>query len=1406
MCSMNKLTHKTLLTDTDDNGCNFSFVSSFFSSISSTMKKLKSIFFPFLVYLKKRRTYTFFFVYTSLEFIYCLMFLNFGRKFFLLAGGESNPGPVFSTLRNAAVNSAHRAANSTFNFLFPQYEQWYSKVSEIATNCKNYSIVFLQFIRIYTSMVDCISTFLYRLAAITSLDLYSRLTVFCLNVFDVCNVMSKQLGVTVSWTTNPIAYPQAGPMETFCLATLLSTLLPPRLHSLIKDIPTFTNFKLLDDATWVFDFFSFIVSLPNKICSLLLPRSEKTEPVFAFLRIIEDFLPFSSLSKFHFLIKEILDEYAGKPSIVGDKAFQDRVERLYVKYIKYKNIFLEDRKELPPYMLDHDKRFRNLITKVRYMKSNIRVEPVACVFSGLRGTGKTTLMNIIVDGFSTQNSVYCHASQEDKDYHDQYDNEDIYVIDDIGQKGVWQWSNIINFVSTTKCPLLCADAPLKGTKFMTSKLIFATTNNINPTLTANCGITDIGALQRRLINFCFDKVTFFEGKYCGVIEVFKFDLVRSRWQLVHSFSSINNFFDVHDIANFIKNELSEKITNSKIFSEKRDFGAIPQSLFTEVKILPSKVKQYFLNFFQNFDDLVFPTVNDLALGTIFTLFGSIFVYGIYKCFDMFFEKVDDIPKLSKNLHFTSARKQKISLRSATPQSLDSLFFCDKSTVLIPQLQRIASQTVVIQADFLNFQNVNCSTYFCSVIAGRYFTAPLHSLNLGVGAKVFITVYTGPRTIFYDKIECTIDYVNDKDDIAILVLPLFLPKYFKNVSFIDDTNVTELALVTPAGIQLLNTHITELDCRISYKQFETGYNGVLSSDNSVVYQEQSDGVCGSFLVSKDGYLLGHHVAMVIGDNNHGCAKLFSNRTLNYIKKVFSENIDFVVATAQRDVEGSIVRKDAKVYHHVANNTKYVPSLVNGIFPEERKPANLSAFGSDTIKVMSEKSRKPVSTLDNKGIAYATTYMDSLLLDSTVLQSSLEVVLGNDSIGRIDPTSSVGYGLTGSKKDFLNYETGEISDIVKEQIVTFSNSIVDGSYSFDTYYQETLKDELKDVEKINKPRAFKAGPLILTILYRYLFGNLIGETLERRLVNGIMIGVNPLSKEWDTFARTLSRFSSHFFDGDWKFWDGGMLTQMQQRACAIIKSKVFKSSDYIIFNSLFSTSLDAYGYERVVDMLLVLLYNTPTITLNEAFITTHSMPSGCAITAFFNSLINKSYGAYVFYRLHLLKFKCEPPLNLYREKVFDCVYGDDKLTGVKHDVLDWFNGQEFSKIAQEMGLDFTPADKGEWTYTTRSLFECSFLKRGFRFHPRLGGVVAPLEEKSMCGTLNFVSDCFRNDELTCVKIKNFQREAFLHYTRYDQYMVHVKDFIKQKHIDVELLSESYLRQLYVADEYGDNLDFH
>jgi len=357
---------------------------------------------------------------------------------------------------------------------------------------------------------------------------------------------------------------QSGMVETIALTAMITALLPECLKPIFQNLPRFTSDKLLDNSPQLYSLMSYIINLPFRLAKLVgLPNE-----ILTVLETIQYYLPFGQLSHFTTEIELISDELKANPNRIGDSALHKRVLKLNADVIEWKKTITCDFSRLPNGFIASDNLLTRLVKKVKYMMNSTRVEPLCMIFCGPRGTGKTTAMNALFKGFEKTSPVYVHATTENKDFYDMYDNEDIFVIDDIGQKGVFQWSNIINFVSTTKFPLECAQADLKLTKYFTSKLILATTNSIELTLTANSGISDLAALHRRLNVVDFSDCLFSEGLFNGNIKIKLFRSTQPTnprspwaWSVVETIVLANTtLLDLASrLAVYVKREVQAKI-------------------------------------------------------------------------------------------------------------------------------------------------------------------------------------------------------------------------------------------------------------------------------------------------------------------------------------------------------------------------------------------------------------------------------------------------------------------------------------------------------------------------------------------------------------------------------------------------------------------------------------------------------------------------------------------------------------------------------------------------------------------------------------------------------------------------------------------------------------------------------
>ena len=152
------------------------------------------------------------------------------------------------------------------------------------------------------------------------------------------------------------------------------------------------------------------------------------------------------------------------------------------------------------------------------------------------------------------------------------------------------------------------------------------------------------------------------------------------------------------------------------------------------------------------------------------------------------------------------------------------------------------------------------------------------------------------------------------------------------------------------------------------------------------------------------------------------------------------------------------------------------------------------------------------------------------------------------------------------------------------------------------------------------------------------------------NQIAIGMNPYA-DWDQLYRSFKTKYQHFFDGDVGNWDGGANPRIQRLVNEVVLS-FYKGPNADVFA-----------------VLLESVVTTMVLSHKSLYLTTHSMPSGCLVTALFNSLINRSISAICLYR----EMKKDGKIATVKDfnQCGDFVMGDDKLCGATTALKKYFN---------------------------------------------------------------------------------------------------------------------------------------
>jgi len=1155
-------------------------------------------------------------------------------------------------------------------------------------------------------------------------------------------------------------------LEAIVGVSLIECLIPKHFRWIFSSMPLYTKTKVLDEPNFLHELFAWLIEIPSKVAVKLgLPQ-----PLLDVIKGITDQIPFSRAKYFSSKMSLLIEQHVKQYNVINNEEFQSQVESLNAEYVDWSNKSSLNFSGVPHTLSAIYNKFRELCNKVAHHKALVRQEPYFMVFYGPKGTGKTTFMMELVESLKVNNSVYVHSSPSvEKDFYDMYESEDVMVIDDIGQKGIFQWANIINFVSTTQCPLDCAAVDKKDVKRMTSKVILATTNNINLVLTRSDPIQDIEALYRRCNVLDFSDVSFVDGVYLGRARLLKRNPRRLEWDIV----KVLNFSD-HNILDSVADIIVKGVQDRKDY--KNNIGK-------KTIYIPKLSSQSF-------------EPSSLFMTTILTFVVGLWVKILYSKFNSRKEEESKSNSSIKKKYYQSVKVEKKNIRDFLPQYQKDLFI--EKNEGTPIVKRMSSNVCVCR--ILDTDNNSLPVVSTCIVSGNVITSVRHCLKLPVvGKKYWLKVYNGPSSLVYDSISCEIIYLSDIDDVIIFRIDDVVPKIFKSLPVIKQGFNTDLYLLPPQASFKIDS-LVELDCRRTYKKYD--YSNFIE-ETDIAYFFQGDGFCGSPLVNGEGLILGHHIA---GDKDAGVgtSKIWSNATLDFLHNCVSNTTHFEAISKS---DGNYVKVLIPEKGTLVKKSNIVKSPIYGVFPDERQPANLRVFGNETTFKQASKAFEDTSFVNQDSFSWATNIMSDLIPFYEV-QTRKQLFQGRQYNNFIDVSGSAGHGFKGNKSEHLFKESMVFSQELIDRLDKISLDANRKWYDFQDVSEDKLKVELRDKEKVDNPRVFTAAPVSLYVLDKFFFGNLVESIHDdfsflgpkNKYLTGVMVGLNPFSSDWENMYNYLTEVGNQGFDGDVSKWDKKMLPQFQRTLNDIISSKCTSKNTNDVLPNLTDS-----GMKFLIRQCLETLPSSVRLIGNEGFLTTHSLPSGRFLTADYNSLMNKFYNLYIYCELFKQKFGTMPTFQDYSRDIRIVIYGDDHIVGCRREVLSWFNAFSYKEQMLKMGMDYTPADKGEWVSPYKNLLETQFLKRKFAFHSLLNKMVAPLDKLTMFSTLNYVSDQFRSDELIKEKLWNFQREAFLH-PEYESLMIYVRDYIKEKNFDsFSFLSERELCEIYNRGDYGNTIVF-
>lgn len=317
------------------------------------------------------------------------------------------------------------------------------------------------------------------------------------------------------------------------------------------------------------------------------------------------------------------------------------------------------------------------------------------------------------------------------------------------------------------------------------------------------------------------------------------------------------------------------------------------------------------------------------------------------------------------------------------------------------------------------------------------------------------------------------------------------------------------------------------------------------------------------------------------------------------------------------------------------------------------------------------------------------------------------------------------------DFTSNGALELRQFVDEQEIMIRNG-----QRLDIIWIDTLKDEVLPRPKvaIGKTRVFSNGPMHYTILFRKYFMMFMAHVMDNRISNEITVGIDPNSIEWQMLSDKITCKGPKVFDGDFAQYDGTLVAKILWKILDIINDwyddgPTNRLARTTLWNDIVHSVHSCRGY----------LYQW-----------THSIPSGCPITAIVNSIYNSLSMRVVFLETSPIK-----SMKYFEENVAMASYGDDNIVNISDEVAPTFNQVVAAEGYKRIGMTYTDADKESELRPYKTIDEISFLKRYWRKDEYLGFYGAPSTLSSRLDILNWTrtdtnTDPHINEEQTVASV--------------------------------------------------------
>jgi hypothetical protein len=648
------------------------------------------------------------------------------------------------------------------------------------------------------------------------------------------------------------------------------------------------------------------------------------------------------------------------------------------------------------------------------------------------------------------------------------------------------------------------------------------------------------------------------------------------------------------------------------------------------------------------------------------------------------------------------------------------------------------------------------------IKGRVLLVPFHFLTLIVselesldspdGHFVILSKVIGAleyKIAFEEFLDYKQTMTLDGNDMCMIELP----RRVKNHSNIIDFFSSSRSLRDTHEIQVMIDDF-KLGCHISSPTV------AVPRDNFDVHSDDFDykvrrgyvytiasyaGMCGAIVSRLDpncpkSKIVGIHVAGTASRSIGNCCVL-TREDIDEAMSLFREQIDDPVPEDEVHPSsqcGLVVDKFPILQHiersiNIPSHTKLMKSKVYGAWSEPKtKPVNLSEKRVEnslytTFETCMRSYGKDPVYVDKFEIEMVTHCMTDQLkhgrfdMEKRIFsfEEAIVGIPGDDSFNAIPRSTSAGYphnltiiaGKPGKERFF---GSGEEYDLhtpeavsLRNRVFTYIEQMKKGKRPF-LVHTDYKKDERLPIEKVDKGkiRMISAAPLEMTILFRMYFGAFTKFLVDNRIDNGIAIGVNPYSCEWDEIANKLLCVSNRMGAGDFKGYDKSHQEWIID-ICLDIIQRLYDGSE---------------DENRIREILFLDVSNARHVYGSVVYEMIGPLASGGPLTPVINNLCN-----HILHRLCFSRIlnKSVESYALYDSAMYVITMGDDSDHAVAPEYSSLVNEVTLSEAMSHYGYTYTPDVKDGALNPVRSLTDISFLKRKYVYDNSFCRYIAPLD---------------------------------------------------------------------------------